>query len=254
MTQEVIRIKVESPIIISHRTSEVILIITCHRTVDVVHGLFRQQMDTLIEIFLTLLPVLTSQTDDSPLSPDATVVRIKFQTLVKRCHCLGGIFLKQIYLSLHGIGTCVFGPTGNHRVNLGQGKLIVLVLDQTEDPVVPKALVLRIITKCTIIVFHSIGIFLLINATKTSQLVGTHHIRIALDSYRAIIFSPTEIIEVKFRHPSEEPGLKEPRLLTDGLIKILDGEHIVLIVESRAPHHHQTVGIKLGKTNQRQED
>ena len=246
MTQEIIGIEVEGRIIIRHRTSQVVLIITCHRTVDVVHGLFRHQVDALVEIFLTLFPFLTCQTDDGALSPDATIIRIQFQTLLKGRHSFRGILLKQVDLRLHRIGSCVFRPMGQHRINLCQSQIVVLILYQTEDAVMPKPLIMRIIAKGFIVVLHSIGIFLQVDAAEATQLVGIHHIRIAFDSHRTVTFCTTEVIEIIFRHPSEEPGFEEPGFLTDGLIEVLDGEHVVLIEESRAPHHHQAVGIELG--------
>ena len=246
MTQEVIGIEVEGRIIIRHRTSQVVLIITSHRTVDVVHGLFRHQVDALVEIFFTLFPFLTCQTDDGALSPDATIVGIEFQTLLKGCHRLRGILLKQIDLRLHRIGSCVFRPMGQHRINLCQSQIVVLILYQTEDAVMPKPLIMRIIAKGLIVVLHSIGIFLQVDAAEATQLIGIHHIGIPFDSHRTVAFRTTVVVEIIFRHPSEEPGFEEPGFLTDGLIEVLDGKHIVLIEEGRAPHHHQAVGIELG--------
>jgi hypothetical protein len=44
--------------------------------------MLRHQVDTLGEELLTLLPLLTGQTDYSTLSPDATIVRVELKTLV----------------------------------------------------------------------------------------------------------------------------------------------------------------------------
>ena len=66
------------------------------------------QVYTLGEELLALLPLLTGQTDNSTLSPDATVVRIELKTLVERLYCCGSILLKQIHLGLHGISTGIF--------------------------------------------------------------------------------------------------------------------------------------------------
>ena len=82
MAEEIIGIEVEGRIIVSHRTTQVILIIACHRTVDVVAGMFWQQMNTFREVFFSLLPFLTGQADDGTFCPRTTIIRVQFQTLV----------------------------------------------------------------------------------------------------------------------------------------------------------------------------
>ena len=134
----------------------------------------------------------------------------------------------------------------SHRIDLCQRKIIVLILNQTENTVMPKALIIRIIAQGLIVILYRLGIFLLVDAAEATQLVGVHHIRVTFDGFSTVTLCPTEVIEIEFCHSSEEPRFKEPGFLTDGLIEILDGEHIVFIVESGTPHHHQTVGIELG--------
>ena len=94
MTNEVIGIKVKGGIIVSHRPSEIILIITCQGTVDVVTRMLWQKMDTLTEELLSLLPLLSGQTDNGSFCPDTAIVRIKFQTLVKCLYGFRRIFLQ----------------------------------------------------------------------------------------------------------------------------------------------------------------
>ena len=86
----------------------------------------------------------------------------------------------------------------------------------------PKSLVIRIISQRAIIITHSLVIFFLIDTTKASKLVGANHIGIALDSFGAVAFGPTEVVEIKLGNTTKEPRLIEPGFHADGLIKVLD--------------------------------
>ena len=83
MPQEIIGIEVDGRIIVSHRSSEIILIIACQSTVDVVAWVLRQQVNTLGEELLTVFPFLTGQTDHCPFCPNAPIIGIKFKTLTE---------------------------------------------------------------------------------------------------------------------------------------------------------------------------
>jgi len=88
-------------------------------------------------------------------------------------------------------------------------------------------------------------ILFLIDTTKASKLVGAYHVGIALDSFGAVALGPTEVVEIKLGNTTKEPRLIEPGFHADGLIKVLDRQHIIFIIERRAPYHYQTVSIKL---------
>ena len=145
-----------------------------------------EQADALREILLTLLPVLLTQTDNGTLSPDAAIVRVYLQTLVERLDGIHGILLQHIDLTLYGIGSGIMGPATDHRVYLSHRMVIILVLDQTEDTVVPVDLILWIIAQGTVIVADSLSIFLLIDPAERPHLIGTGDIGIALDGLRAV--------------------------------------------------------------------
>ena len=118
----------------------------------------------------------------------------------------------------------------------------------------PKALVRRIVAQCAVIVLDGLSIFLLIDSAKASEFIGTDDIRIPLNGFRTVILCAAIVFKIEFGYPTEEPRLMEPRLLTDSLIKILDRQDVVLVIERRAPYHHQTIGIELGKSDKRQKD
>ena len=231
MTKEVVGFNIEGCVIVGHRPTEVILIVACHSTIDIVAGMLRKQFDALSEILLTLLPLLLAETDDGPLCPDATVVGIEFQTLVERLNGTDRILFLQIDFPLHRIGTSILRPPRDHGVYLRHGLFVVLVLNQTKDAVIPEQLVLRVIAQRPVIILYRLREPLLVDTTERPHLIGTHHIGIALDGFRTIVLGTTEVIQIVFCHTTEEPRLIEPGLLTDGLIEILDGEHVVLIVE-----------------------
>ena len=143
-----------------------------------------------------------------------------------------------------------------HRVDFRQPLLIVFLLNAAEDAVVPKILIHRVIAQGTGIIADGLGILLLINAAKAAQLIKANNVRIALDGLRAVALRPPVVIKIILGYASEVPRLIEIRLGRDGLIEILDGEHIVLIIKGRAPNHDHTINIVLReyRKTSRQED
>ena len=209
MSDEIIGVEVQGCIIVCHCTTKPVLIIAGQRTIDVITGILRLKVDGLGQEALTLLPFLTRQTDHGPLCPDTGIVRIQFQTLIQRLDSLRRIFLQQIDLRLHRIAPCIVRPAGQHCINLSQSTLIVFLVDAAENTVMPKTLIVGIITDGTGIVVDRLRVFLLVDATETTQLIDRHHIRIAIDGFCAVTLRPTEIVEIELGHPPEEPRLIE---------------------------------------------
>jgi hypothetical protein len=54
------------------------------------------------------------------------------------------------------------------------------------------------------------------------------------------------VVQIVFRHSTVEPRLVEIGLDGDDLVKLLDGENVVLVIKCRAASHQQPVGIELG--------
>jgi hypothetical protein len=119
----------------------------------------------------------------------------------------------------------------------------------TEHTVMPKTLILWVITQCLVIVFDGIPILLLLDATETTQLIHAHHKRIPLDCLRAIVLRSGKVVKIIFCHSPIEPWLIEIRLGRDSLVEILYGKDVILEIECRSPYHHQPVGFELGITN-----
>ena len=92
-------------------------------------------------------------------------------------------------------------------------------------------MVLRVIAQGTVIVLDSSKEILLVDAAERPHFIGADHIGIALDGFRAVGLGAVVVVEVVLGHTPEEPRLIEPRLLADGLIEVLDGEHVVLVIE-----------------------
>jgi hypothetical protein len=111
----------------------------------------------------------------------------------------------------------------------------------------PEILTLRVVAKGTGIVGNGISIFLLIDTAKTAKLIDTDHVGIAFYRLCTVTLGSTVVVEIIFGNTPEIPGFIEIGFSRDGLVEILDGQHIVLIIERRAPYHHQTVDIVLGK-------
>jgi len=145
------------------------------------------------------------------------------------------------------MATGVARPAGEHGVELLLGPLVVLVLDVAEHAIVPHTLVVRVVAQCLRIVGSSLGIALLTDTAESAQVIDSGDVGIAVQSLRTVGLCPGEVVEVELGHSTEEPGFIEIRLGSDGLVKILHGEDIVLIVECRPSYGDKTVHIILRK-------
>ena len=202
-------------------------------------------MESLVEIALSVLPLRTGQCYLSTLSPHATVVGIELHTLVKCSNGLRGILQLQVSFGLHSGNAGVLAPTCSHRVEVFQRPVVVLLLDATQRTVVPQPLSFGIVAQGGVIVADgSIEVFLL-DTAESAQLVDSHNIGIALDGLRTVVLGTVIVVEIVFGHSAIEPRFVEIGFGRDSLIKVLDAQHIVLIIESCATYHHQTVGIEL---------
>ena len=188
-------------------------------------------MDGLVEIRFRLLPLTTRQADDGSCCPRMTVIGVYLQTLVQGLHRLGGVFQLHVDLCPHRVAVGVLRPSRYHCVELSQGTVIVLATDIAQHTVVPKSLILRVVFQCFRIVGSSLFELVEVNTTEPSQLIRVSDIGIALDGLGTVTLSPGKIIKVILGHPTEEPRLIEVGLGRDGLVEILDTQHIVLIIE-----------------------
>ena len=98
----------------------------------------------------------------------------------------------------------------------------------------------EIVGNGTLVVLH-------VDATKASQLIGVRDIRVTLDTLRAVLFGTCEVLEIELGEATEEIRLVKIRLGRDDHVEALNTEHIILVVERIATHHHHTVGVDLSK-------
>ena len=116
MSEKVLRVDVESNIVIFHRSAVVILIVTAKRAVDVVVCIFRVQMDCLVEISLAFLVFFSCKTECSANAPRISVVRIQFERFAEVFFGLDGIFLLQGKLRLEREGLRIFWPPSDDDI------------------------------------------------------------------------------------------------------------------------------------------
>ena len=109
----------------------------------------------------------------------------------------------------------------------------------------PESLVFRVVLQRTGIVGSGLFEAILVDAAESAQFVAIGDVGIALNGACAVAFSPGEIVKVELGHPSEEPPFVEIRFGRDGLVEILDAEHIILIIERRPSDGYQTVSVEL---------
>ena len=112
----------------------------------------------------------------------------------------------------------------------------------------PQVLSLRVVTQRLGIVADGVLVFLLIDACESAQLVEVDDVGVTLDGCRTVALGTGEVVKVILGNGTEEPRLIEIGLGGNGLVEVLDAQHIVLVIECRAANHHQPVGVELGKT------
>ena len=249
VSKEVVGFEIECRIVVGHSTTQVLLVEAGQRTIDIKVGIFGQQVDSLVQIALSLLPFTTGQTDDSALGPDITIVGVELDTLFQRLDSLRRVFLLDIDIGLHGRDTGILAPTRAHRIQLGQRLVVFFLLDATQCTVVPQVDTLRIVAQGNIIVADGSLEILLVDTAESAQFVDANDIWVTLKCLRTVTLCSHVVVQIKFRHASEEPRLVEVWLGRNSLIEILDAQHIVLIIERRAPYHQQSVGIELSMTH-----
>ena len=98
-----------------------------------------------------------------------------------------------------------------------------------------------------VVVVDGALVVLLADAAKTAQLILSGNVGIQPDGFRAVGLGSHIVIQVELGNATEEPGLVEKGLGGDGLVEILNGEHVVLIVESGSSGRQYTVDVVLGK-------
>ena len=253
VSKKVVGFQVKGRIVVGHCPTKVILIKPCQRAVDVVATMLGQQMDGLVELFLCLLPLTSRKADDAAHRPGLSVIRVNVEALLQRGNGLGCVFLQHIDLSLHCIASGIAAPARQHRIEFGMSRVVLLILNTAQHTVMPKILVFRLIPQSPRIIGNSIRKLLLLNARQSSKLVDLGHVGIALQGFAAIALGTCEVVEIVLCNSTEEPRLVKPRLGTDGLIEVLNGEHIVFIVKCCSSIHHQALSIILGKTLCREE-
>ena len=247
VSEEVIGVEVKCGIIVGHGSAQVVLVVTCQGTVDVVICLFWKQMDGFAQVLLRFFPLAACQADNGASRPDIAVVGVELQALVECDDGIGGVLLQHIDLGANGIAAGILAPACQHGVELEMGLRIVFLLNAAEDAVVPQVLPLRVVTQRLGIVADGVLVFLLIDTCESAQLVEVDDVGVTLNGCRTVALGTGEVVKVILGNGTEEPRLIEIGLGGNGLVEVLDAQHIVLVIKCRASYHHQPVGIELRK-------
>ncbi|OPZ46011.1 MAG: hypothetical protein BWY95_01836 [Bacteroidetes bacterium ADurb.BinA104] len=109
----------------------------------------------------------------------------------------------------------------------------------------PERTVLRIKRKTFSEIIGSFGKPVLVDKRKSPDLITVDHKRVAADGTVAILFGSAVVLKRKLGYRPEEIGFIQVRLGVYYLIKILDGKHIVIVIEGCLSHRHHAVRINL---------
>ena len=209
------------------------------------------QSDSLTQLLFGIGPLLAPQRDEGTRCPRLSIVGIQLEALLDSFQGVNGVVLLHIDIGTHGIALGKTAPTGEDGVEFGQGGVKLVVADMAEHAVVPHVAVVGVIFQGSRVVLDGFRELFLTNTRQATQVVEVDDKRIALDGLGTVAFGTGKVIKVELGHTTEEPRFVEIGLGVDGLIKILDGEDIVLVIERRPPDGDEPVGIILCKNRNR---
>ena len=107
MSDKVVRINIQSQIIIAHGPSQIILMKSGQSTINIISRILRAQMNRTVQIRFRLCIVRLLQADDSSCRPGIRIILIQFESRIKVLQCRNRILLLQRDLSPHQISTCI---------------------------------------------------------------------------------------------------------------------------------------------------
>ena len=177
--------------------------------------------------------------------PSLGIIRVFFQSLVEPFHSSGCIVLQHVDLRSDGVCARVLAPLGDDSIELFLTAFIILEFEKAEHAVEPEVLRRGVESNGVVIVSNGLIVLLLSDATQPSQFIHTVDIGIDIHGSGDILFSPVEIIEEILCQGSVVPRFIEIRFGIDSPVEMLNGEHIVFIIQCAAPIHNQSVDIVL---------
>ena len=204
MPEKIIRINIQSQIIITHGASQIILMETRQGTVDIVTGILCTQMDRLVQISFSLfiLPLLEAYNGSCP--PSIRVITVHIDGFVKITQSLYRIVLFQGDFPAHQIGTCISGGNCQKRTQIFLSRLIIFFLNMAKGKIMPKHHILRVVFDSGFIIFNRLVKLVLTDTCQSSDLVSTYHKRISLNRSITITLRSLIVIQIDFCQSTEE--------------------------------------------------
>ena len=141
MGKKVVGVDFKGLVIIGHGAPQVVDVVACQGTVDVIIDGGGLQVDGLGELGIGVFPFFSRKADHGPHGPQVAVVGVDFQALVEKLCPLHGVFLQQEHFSFERIRLGKVFPSCHHRVEVFVGMVVVFLLYAAEHAVVPQILV-----------------------------------------------------------------------------------------------------------------
>ena len=207
MPQEVIRIDIQCQVIITHGTSQIILMETRQCTINIITSILRTQMNGLIQVTFGICILSLLQTDNSTCAPSIRIITVHINCRFKIIQSLYSILLLQRHFATHQISTRIPGSYLQQFPQILFGCIIVLFLHMAKRKIMPQNKILRIIFQSCLIIFNSTVIIILPDTGQSTYLIGTYYKRITIDSRIAIRFRTLEIIQIDFCQTAKEVRL-----------------------------------------------
>ena len=267
MGKEVVGVEVEGHVVVAHGSPQVVAVEPHKGAVDIATHHLGLEVDDLTQLLVGLLPFLLRHATQllvgllpfllrhaniGPGEPRLPVVGIPLQCLIQPFGCGDGVVLHEADARFHGIGPGVLTPFLDDGVEFELCTVVVLEFYAAQCPVEPEVLRQWFFPQCTVVVGDGFLVFLLTDAAQSPQFVDAHHVGIEFDGLGAVALGTGEVVEIILGDTSIKPRFVKIRLRRDGAVEMLDGEHIVLIIQGTSTAHDESVDIELRRHRERQ--
>ena len=192
------------------------------------------------------MPLAAVQGNVRARGPGIGIVGVDGQAFGQPCVGLCGVALVQIDLRFERIAGGYVGPTLDNGVSFEQRLVVVFHVQTADGPVEPETRHQRIQSDGLSVVADGLLIFFLTDARDGAQVEYLLNIGIQFYGLGGILLSPHVVIQIELGHRTVVPRQPQIGLQCQHLVEILDGEHIIFIVQGHLAAGNQPVHIVLG--------
>ena len=144
VSDKIIPVHIQCQVIIRHCPSQVILMISCQRTVDIHARITHRQTNCLRQVRFRILILSALQEQHTARRPCIRIITVHLDSLVRIRHGLQRILLFQRHLRTHQVRIRITRRDTNQRIQIRTCLRIFLLVHPAQSQVMPQTDILRI--------------------------------------------------------------------------------------------------------------